>query len=247
MASDVPSVGSAFAGGELGESLGAIATAVRPAPGVLWLESDSTRLVCELGDGQWQTVDGYARYETTELPGRRSLTTLAGFGAIVLTGPITIDGIAGGRRRSVEREIEVLEEMAGIRADRVPPLLRVYGVEHDTGAYAKRRFVLLAPEWDDDEDATIWHGNDRVRVSATLTLQAVDDDTTVSRLAGTEPFRRVPMRAGETLRDFARRTLDDARRWRDILSLNRDNPKCPTSPETKVRSERRLKLPPRDR
>ena len=155
-----------------------------------------------------------------------------------------IDGAAQGK--SVERQIGVLEQMAGIRSDVPPPLLLVHGnLPHDTGDYPERRFVLLAPEW--DEDGTDYIGHTRVRVAADITLLQYVDDTTLRRLKGTEPFRRAEMRAGESLRDFAGRTLRDKRRWRDIVSLNRDDPRCPTSAETRVRTARRLKLPPRDR
>jgi nucleoid-associated protein YgaU len=71
-------------------------------------------------------------------------------------------------------------------------------------------------------------------------------ESATDALAPSAGFARHTLKAGHNLRDFAKAYLGDAKRWRDVADLNRDDPKCPSTSEYRVKRPVVLLTPPRE-
>jgi hypothetical protein len=81
---------------------------------------------------------------------------------------------------------------------------------------------------------------------ATFVL-AVYESAELPKLKRAKPFPRKTLEKGKNLRDFAGKYLGERKRWDEVLDLNRDNPKCPKSPDHEVRRPVLLAVPPREK
>lgn len=111
---------------------------------------DDLGLVAEL-DGPVTVPSGYGTHAVVDRPQRVGITTYAGRAPLSLRIPLRFDRWAS--QKSIEKEIDTLETMLGIRALTRPPQLVVegFGVPHSYTRDASLRWVLSGdPEWGDD-------------------------------------------------------------------------------------------------
>jgi hypothetical protein len=190
------------------------------------------------GGGGWQAVERPRSRPATVWTGgpglRVEMSLLLEDRHVIATGP-------------VRDKVRTLEKMAGIdREDPEPPQLKFQAglPHHDYNRAPANSWVIeTAPEWGEpvyDDRGRLMHWP----VSIVLLQHA---SSKLERLRKTAPFRTQTMKKGEDLRGFSKRVLGDAKRWKDIQSLNRDNPKCPTSPSFNVGREIKLRIPPKEK
>jgi nucleoid-associated protein YgaU len=220
---------------------------VRVPPGQvrLWSADETLTLTCLLGDTAPKVTAG-PRVETVEREGARPLTAYRGATGMRAELALMIEDVRVPTGGTTRDKVRVLEKMAGVdRGDPEPPALFFQAnlPHHDYNRAPQNEWIIESPpEWDEalySNRAVLL----RQPVAITLVLRTESD---VNRLRKTAPFKSQTMRRGETLRDFAKRVLGDARRWQTIQSLNRTDPRCPTSPAFKVGRNISLRVPPRE-
>lgn len=213
------------------------------APDVGWArltaeDNPGLTLVCELGDGFPQVVEGYAVWEDVDRPKDISLTDWRGYKPMALELPLLLDDYANGR--SVETAVDILEALAGRGKVRPghgrtgylePPKVVVDThnvMPYDVIAQPTMRWVITDLDWDEEQTITNDHGN-RVRAPVTVSLkQHVDAQrltntgfATRKRLQAKKPSRRrYTTKTGDTLVSIARRQLGDPGRWLELAKLN---------------------------
>lgn len=147
------------------------------------------------------------------------------------------------RPGSVDKAMRDLERLCGwnLLNDDPPPVVRFSAnVAHDYSDAPQNAWQCEGLEWGeshaDDSGRLLW-------MDATIVLGLLRS-TGVPGLLPSPGFARTDLRAGENLRAFAKRVLKDARRWTDVQALNRDNSRCPRSPDFRVSKPVMLLVPP---
>jgi hypothetical protein len=208
---------------------------------------NSVTLRCLLGADAPRPSGGYGGWSSVDRGTRPPIITYTGPEALTVTVPLLLeDAVVAAPATRVK--VARLERLAGLpgsgalRGDGEPPTVRLAanlpGVAHE-----EREWVVAGLEWGEAHFGP--YGGLR-RQEATVTLMEYREAAEVERVRRSDPFQRRTMRKGETLRHFARRTLGDPRRWRDIAALNADNPHCPKAPDAKLGRDRLFKVPPRE-
>jgi hypothetical protein len=148
-------------------------------------------------------------------------------------------------RRPVDEQMRNLERLAGWDRydDEPPPVVNfAANVPHDQDDAPGNEWVVESLEWEEDESSDrgtlLWQ-------KATIVV-GLYVETHVKGLGRMQSFPRRELKVGWDLRDFARRHLGDAKRWRDVADLNRDNPRCPSTPSFKPKRAVWLLVPPRE-
>jgi hypothetical protein len=195
-------------------------------------------LRCLLGSEPPKITSGYARWELIDRPGRRPLTVHSGLDNLQIELSLVLRDSPGDQMRA-------LEKMAGRDAgDPVPPLVRFEAnlPQHDAGKAPSVAWVISGLEW-----GAARYSNAAVLLSQEVAVTFMQhEDSSLHRLRVSPAFQLKTMKKGENLRAFAKRTLGDARRWRDVASLNRDDPRVPSSPDHEITRSHKVKLPPRE-
>jgi hypothetical protein len=227
-----------------------LASGVPPGRIRLWrsgheMTTDPWRVYALLGDERPKLIRGTGGWAPLKRDGRRSLSTFEGSDTPAYT--ITMR-LANDRPRSepVADQMRSLERLCGWdRADDrpPPPLLFIANVPHDHAEASQNEWVAEEPiEWGDstatDRGTLLW-------IDATIVLGLYVESAT-DALAPSAGFARHTLKAGHNLRDFAKAYLGDAKRWRDVADLNRDDPKCPSTSEYRVKRPVVLLTPPRE-
>lgn len=230
-----------------------IDSGVVPGEAIIWTPAkrDELELRCLLGDAP-PALSGFGGHVYRERRKRPPLTIWEGPSgrkltlALVLENRVIRTAKYGLDAGEVAGKLRVLTAMAGGEDEQPSPVLRVKcNLPHlDAKAAALEDWVIERDGLELGRQVYSDRGT-LIVCEATVTLLRVAA-TGLERLRKSDPFRRVTMRKGETLRTFARRTLGDARRWRDVAALNRDDPKCPSSAERKIGRDHPLKVPPRE-
>lgn len=209
------------------------------------MTTDPWRVYAMLGDERPRLIRGTGGWGTLARDGRRSLSTFDGSETPAYS--ITMR-LANDRPRSepVTDQMRSLERLCGWdRADDTPPppLLFIANVPHDHAEASQNEWVAEAPiDWGDsnstDRGTLLW-------IDATIVLGLYVENA-VDALAPSRGFARHTLKAGWNLRNFASRYLGDAKRWRDVADLNRDDPRCPSTSEYRVKRPVMLLTPPRE-
>lgn len=197
-----------------------------------------------LGAERPKPIRGYGGHGQLARPGRRAVSAFEGSDTPAYSVVLRLD-----RRRPqsapVKDQMRNLEKLAGwnLANDTPPPRVRwIANVAHDYSEARQNEWAVETLEWGDsvasDRGTLLWQ-------DATLTL-GLQTDAEVPELGRARGFAHKTLRKGETLRGFARRVLGDASRWKDVASLNRDNPRCPQTAEHKVGRSVDLLIPPRE-
>lgn len=139
------------------------------------------------GDSAPTVKEGYAKYESVDRPMRTGLTLFTGYDPITLDVPITFDAFVSRRGMDVERDIALLERMAGRgifkgagvgfpgyvnisstdNKGSVVPLIPRAFQDHPTNPNPPK-WVVLPIEWD-EEPIRNKEGN-RIRQKAVVSL-----------------------------------------------------------------------------
>lgn len=205
---------------------------------------DEWRLHCLLGATPPRPVRGYGGWTQLQREGRRSLSTFEGTETPAYVFELRLDRHRPNPR-PVAEQMRNLERLCGwdrFDDNPPPPLQFVANVAHDYDEASQNEWVCESLEWGDsiasDRGTVLWQ-------DATLTL-GLYVETTVPNLGKSPGFARHELKVGWDLRDFARRHLGDPKRWKDVAALNRDNPRCPSSPSFKPKRAVWLLTPPRE-
>lgn len=213
-----------------------------PAPGHARVWSDGgLTLNCLLGEDSPVVTSGYAAYDSVDRPGRRPLTVYQGRSELTIDLAVLLeDRVVSGSTRT---KMRTLEKLAGEPSDDTPPTVHFWAnmPYHDFGSNPARAWVISQITWTRSlfDDAA---GLRQQEATVTFTHREV---SSVARLVTSAPFAQKTMKKGESLRTFAKRVLGDSKRWSAIQDLNRDNAKCPQSPDRKVTKAITLKVPPK--
>lgn len=220
-----------------------------PPPGRfrLWRPSytrttDPWRVYCLLGADRPKVIRGYGGWGQTEREGRRSVATFGGQETLAYSVTIRLDRTHGrGRDQDVARQMASLERLCGYPAGPPPVVNFAANVAHDQDDEPGLEWLCESLEWGDsvatDAGVLVWQ-------EATLIL-GVDERAEVKD-PGRAAFARHELHKGQNLREFARRWLGDASRWKDVASLNRENRRCPQGPEHRAARAVTLLVPPRE-
>lgn len=219
----------------------------RPPPGQCILIAPERGLVLHalLGPEPQPPATAGGGWEHVDRPRRRPLTVWTGPAAMQVEMTLLLEHAIVTGQGWTRDKLRILERMAGVDADDPqPPLLEVYAglPHHDTLRAAQNRWVIGGPP---EHGRAVYNeqgGLTQLEVSFTLLLHT---SAGLERLPRSDPFAPQTIRRGESLREFAKRVLGDARRWKDIQALNRDDPRCPRSPTYELKKSHRLKVPPR--
>jgi hypothetical protein len=201
-------------------------------------------LACLLGAERPKIIRGYGGWGQSQRTGRRAVSTFDGSETPAYQVMVRLEERAAPAHGSIKAKARTLERLAGWESadDDPPPVLKwSANVPRDYGEAPKTKWVVEAFEWGEsyatDTGRLVWQ-------DATFTLGLYRDTSVKVREA--KGFDRATLPKGRTLRQFARTHLDDAKRWRDVAELNRDNPRCPQTPEAKARRDVVLLVPPRE-
>jgi hypothetical protein len=209
------------------------------------MTEDPWRLYAMLGAERPKVIRGTGGWGPLDRDGRRAVSTFTGSGT-----PAYSIGLRLANDRPISRpvaeQMRTLERLCGWdRADDDPPpvLQFLANVAHDFADAPQNEWVAEdSIEWGDsnstDRGTLLW-------IDATIVL-GLYVETAVAGLDKPAGFARHVLKAGWDLRDFAKHFLGDATRWRDVADLNRDDPKCPTSPSFKPKRPVTLLTPPRE-
>lgn len=199
--------------------------------------------VCLMGGRAPVPVRGYGGWASSGVQGRLARSSYPGKDTPAMQ--ITLMPEAQTTNYHAEEAVEAIERLAGWpfpgQSSKPPPFYWVANCAHDASD-DPRLWVVESLEWDD----LIYDDVGRLlRAPGTMVI-AHYRPSSLPDLAVATGFRQVTLRAGETLRAFAGRVLDDKKRWKDIATLNRNNPRCPSGPEFKVTKDVVLSVPPKD-
>lgn len=142
------------------------------------------------GDQPPRITDGYAKIGTVDRPEQTGLTTFEGYNPITMEVPIRFEGFHDGEGMDIERDIALLERMAGRgnfpgAATGPPPIIRVTTTDGSPrgktvplipASYQQTRENTQGPLWlisgiDWDPDPIRNSAGNRIRQLATVTLQ----------------------------------------------------------------------------
>jgi hypothetical protein len=208
------------------------------------MTTDAWRVYCFLR-GRPKLIRGTGGWGTVQREGRRSLSRFEGSEtpAYEIELRMSNDRPAGW---PVAEQMRALERLCGwdtLDDDPPPPLLFVANVPHDFAQASQNEWVAETPiEWGEslstDRGTLLW-------IDATITLGLYVESAT-GGLAKAKGFTQRTMKAGWNLRRFAEVHLGDKTRWRDVADLNRDNARCPKSPDYRVKRPIKLLTPPKE-
>lgn len=225
-----------------------------PAPGRLHMwaadtePSERPELVCLLGETAPQLVRGMGGWEQIEKGGRRAGSYWPGSEtpAFEITVYLENRAVPTGADGVVEK-MRVLERLCGptLHGGNRPPPPVQWSANHPLHDHARRPHLEWVCESLTYGDAMY---DDRAVLLAqpAVIVLAVFEDAEVERLKRANPFPRKELRKGETLRQFAKRVLGDAKRWEDVADLNRDTKGCPRTPGAKAKRAVMIAVPPRE-
>jgi hypothetical protein len=205
---------------------------------------DPWRVHCLLGGERPRPIRGYGGWTTLPREGRRSKSTFGGTETPAYSITLRLDR-SRPTSTPVAEQMRDLERLCGWdRADDDPPPVVQWtaNVAHDFAEASQNEWVCESLEWGDsnssDRGTLLW-------MEATVVLGLYDESST-GGLAKSKGFARHTLKAGWNLRHFAKVHLGDAKRWRDVADLNRDNPRCPSTAEYRVKRPVVLLTPPRE-
>lgn len=206
--------------------------------------SDPWRVHCLLGATRPVVVRGYGGWGQVAREGRRAQAVFDGSETLAYSIALRLDNRRPSRT-PVDEQMRSLERLCGLDShdDTPPPVVNfLANVAHDQAQAAQNDWVCEDLEWGDsiatDRGTLLWQ-------DATLVL-GLHESTSVKGLRRSPGFARHTLSRGWDLRDFARRYLGDPKRWKDVAELNRDNPRCPSTPSFKVSRAVVLLTPPRE-
>ena len=197
---------------------------------------DTIIVQCRLGRSEPRVVDGYAGWSLVTRYRRRALVEWAGSNPLLIQVTFMIDRWDDvgdgepGEGNDVENRVRQLERMAGLDEHQPePPQVKwVANAPHDNDEAAHLTWVIESLEWEEGS-ALYNHAGNRVRQAGTLLLRQFESDeflTTGAALVtgenkgkGSKSTYRV--REGDTLSKIAKNRLGNARRWPEILRLNK--------------------------
>lgn len=219
------------------------------APGELFIRTSDIgspqSILCYLGMDAPKVVDGYAMWTLVPRKRRKALLEFTGKNPLAVEVSFLInrydqqikdenDGTARDKLSpglTTENQILLLEKFAGRGAGgmKEPPKLLWYAhAPHDNADNPGLLWVVERLEWGESmrNDA----GN-RIRQWGTMTLREWVGDEFISSAAeiarnrarekGLTGGGTYEIKKGDTLQNIARRKLGDARRWPEILKLNK--------------------------
>jgi hypothetical protein len=221
-----------------------------PTPGHFeaWTEAGGggIYLHCLLGENPPKPVRGYGGWGPRARDGRRGRASFQGSDLPAFSIDLLLEQ-RRVREDSPKAKMRLLERLCGwesVSSDDPPPPFywKANAPHHDYVAASQNRWVCETLEWG------TWTFDNRSRLLSAEATIVVGLYRTgeLPTLARKVPFRQVTMRKGESLREFAKRVLGDPKRWKDVQSLNRDNPRCPTSPSFAIGKPLALMVPPKD-
>jgi hypothetical protein len=204
-------------------------------------------LTCLLGATAPYPVRGAGGWGSKQRQGRRGRSnfdgsdTLAYSLSLILESDVVGEDDGFGSAAAKQRALMKLSGNAS-GGDDPPPIVKwnANAANDDYGNATQNRWVCESLEWGDSNstDAT-----ELVWIEATLVLGLYNvQSLKVSKATG---FRQGSLNAGQTLRQVAKASLGDPKRWQDIADLNRTNPKVPQSPDAKAKATVSISLPPR--
>lgn len=214
--------------------------------------ADPWEVQCLLGSTRPRVIRGYGGWGQSQREGRRAVSSFDGAETVAYSIELLLANDRprlpfglGPRRVPVSEQMRSLERLAGFDRHNdtpPPPVQWVANVAHDADNSSKTEWVCEGLEWGEsnasDRGTLLWQ-------RATIVLGVLEDPT-IPNLDPAQAFPRRELKVGWDLRDFARKYLGDAKRWKDVAELNRDNPRCPTSPAFKPKREVWLLTPPRE-
>jgi hypothetical protein len=197
---------------------------------------------CLLGPTRPRVIRGYGGWGQTERTGRRAVSTYEGSETLAVEITLWLENKAVPTEGGVVGKIANIERLTMPRGDEPPPPVKwAANHEHDNDSRRSREWVCESLEWGDA------HSGDRANlrhIQATIVLAVLrDTELDVEEQKG---FDRRTLQKGQDLRAFARKWLGDPKRWRDVASLNRDNPRCPQSPQKEAKKDTVLLVPLRE-
>lgn len=192
---------------------------------------------------------GYGGWSEVQRPRRPAMTKYDGRAPFKLDIDIMIDGYMFDQ--PVERAIEQLDKLAihDERRDDEPPRVKVFGPLRPR--FLNMEWVILDIEWaSESPDVITNQGGDHLRQRAMVHLsEYVPDDRIKLDLGGRKGAaarkkkakkagqRSATVRHGESLQEFAKRTMGDRSKWKEIAKLNHiRDPK-------RIHAGQKLKLP----
>lgn len=208
------------------------------------MTTDPLRVYAMLGTERPRVIRGYGGWTSLQRDGRRAVSTFNGADT-----PAYSIGVRLSNDRPISRPVaetmRALERLCGWeRADDTPPpvLNWIANVMHDDAAAPQNEWVCESLEWGDslstDRGTLLWQ-------DATIVL-GLYVAPALPKLTSTAGFVRRELRKGQTLMAFARQHLGDAKRWKDVAALNRDNAGCPKTPQAGAARTVMLLVPPRE-
>jgi hypothetical protein len=221
------------------------ATGMVPGEFSMWAVENEWYLACLLGANPPTPIRGYGGWGQRERQGRRSVTVFEGTETPAFSIDLVLENVrvpmAGGTRAKWRD----LERLCGwdLANDNPPPVVQwqANAPHHDYNHAMHSEWVCESLEWTAQvytDRATL------IRAEATIVL-ALFRSTEVD-VSPARSFPRKQLKVGWDLRDFARKYLGNASRWKDVAELNRDNPKCPQSPSFKPSRPVMLMVPPKE-
>lgn len=208
--------------------------------------TDTPRLRCRLGPHAPYVSRGYGGWTQIQRAGRWAASVWPGGETPAFTISLRLEH-KQVTSPDAATKMRVLERLCGWDTrDRPPPVVQFdcNAVHHDYAKAQQNEWVCESLDWDSEEMLFTDRGT-LIRADATIVLGLyVVPKLEVTKAKG---FARRELRVGWDLRDFAKHYLGDAKRWKDVVELNRDNPKCPTSPSVKLSKGVFLLVPPRER
>jgi hypothetical protein len=195
-----------------------------------------------LGERRPAIVRGYGGFQTIERAGRMAMTSWPGGETPAYEIDLLIDAAGSTNAAQKKKRLETLCGWDGGNSVRPEVIRWTANVSYDFLQRPGLRWVCEDLEWGDAVSSDAG-GLRNQRATILLALYSVAD---LEQLKGAEPFPRKRLRKGETLREFAKRTLRDPKRWRDLAALNRDVRGVPRTPEAKAKKAVMLKVPPRE-
>lgn len=221
-------------------------SSIPPGHFVAWdVEPDGASLHCLLGENPPKVTRGYGGWSTQNRPGRWAVSVWPGGDTPAFTIDLLLENDVIHTSEGAAGKMRDLERLAGWDRRDVPPPTLVWSANaphHDLAAAPQNRWVCESLEWGDlvfSDRSTLLYAEATLVVGLKIGAE-------LPKLAHARGFVRRTLKVGWDLRDFARKHLGDPKRWKDVAELNRDNPKCPTTPTFKVSKPLLLRVPPRE-
>lgn len=169
-----------------------------------------------MGDGPATPTQGFSGYETVNRVRRVGMTAFVGTQPFAQDVPVMLDGF--GENRSIERQLERLEEFGGAT------IFRAFGPIHRPSNESGLRYIF----GDEPEFGEAIRAEDGTLIRQRLTLKLEQFVSADQAGKKQEPKigvgKAIPLtcttRKGDTLEKIAFRLYHDASRWKEIAKLN---------------------------